>query len=226
MNLIEQYGTKLLRSCAEEVAKGVITGPDWPNSQDELTRLQAAQLLREAANKLDNAPPDYRGYAHLGAGQYLINHSAHGEPAELVISIATDEEKAGRTVGDDAENAGDMLQPDAMAVRIRFQNAASLDALEKQLHYLRMTHFSESVAYAQQEPDKHLADLRRVAYLDMMLCSPNLHHETAKEMRREKNLILHGTEYLPDHIWDDEDPPECAESLECDCGDDTCVCAA
>lgn len=129
MNLIEQYGTQLLRSCAEQVAKGVITGHDWPNSQDELTRLQAAQLLREAADKLDG------------------------------IKAEQDER------------------------------------------------------------------LRRAAYLDLMLCSPNLHFESAKEMRREKNLILHGTEYPPDHIWDDADPPELMLPRECDCGDDTCCCA-
>lgn len=129
MNQIDQYGTKLLRSCAEQVAKGIITGHDWPNSQDELTRLQAAQLLREAADRLDGAK----------------------------------------------------------------------DAQDERL--------------------------RRVAHLDMMLCSPNLHWESARDMRREKNLILYGSEYLPDHVWDDADPPECAERSDCGCGDDTCCCA-
>lgn len=90
--------------------------------------------------------PHYRGYAHLGTGNYLIDHSAVSDPAELVISIATDEEKAGRAVGEDRDNPpGKHIQPEDMAVRIRFENAAGLDALEKQLRYLREVHFPESV---------------------------------------------------------------------------------
>jgi hypothetical protein len=90
--------------------------------------------------------PHFRGYAHLGIGAYVINHSAKGEPAELAISIATEEEKAGRTVGDTRDNAPDaMVQPESMAVRLRFENVAGLDALEKQLAFVRSEHFHESI---------------------------------------------------------------------------------
>jgi hypothetical protein len=90
--------------------------------------------------------PRFRGYACLGIGAYVINHSAKGEPAELVISVATDKEKAGRTVGDSRNNApGAMVQPEAMAVRLRFENVAGLDALEQQLRFVRSVHFPESM---------------------------------------------------------------------------------
>lgn len=105
--------------------------------------------------------PDFRGYAHLGTGQYLINHSAAGHPAELVITVATEDEKAGRTVGDEGTNVpGELIQPDAMAVRIRFENAAGLAALQKQLDYLRDTHFPQEVTTPQ--PAATAADERHI----------------------------------------------------------------
>lgn len=86
--------------------------------------------------------PDYRGFAHLGTGQYLLNISAADEPAELVISIASDEEAAGRTVGDLRDNKpGTVIQPEQMAVRLRFANEAGLAALEQHLRILREEHF-------------------------------------------------------------------------------------
>lgn len=91
--------------------------------------------------------PHFRGYAHLGIGAYLINHSAAPEPAELIISVATEEEKAGRVVGDERANPnGGAIQPEVMAVRLRFENAAGLDALEQQLRYLRAEHFPETLS--------------------------------------------------------------------------------
>jgi hypothetical protein len=99
--------------------------------------------------------PHFRGFAALGTGQYVINHSAD-LPAELIISIATEAEKAGRTVGDERDNPpGGMLQPDVMAIRIEFTTVAGLDALENQLRYLREVHFPESIARAlpQGAPD-------------------------------------------------------------------------
>lgn len=83
-----------------------------------------------------------RGYAHLGIGAYVLNNSNVQEPAELIISIATEGEKAGRAVGEDRANPeGHVLQPEDMVVRLRFENAAGLDALEKQLRFLREEHF-------------------------------------------------------------------------------------
>ena len=84
----------------------------------------------------------FLGYANLGIGAYLVNHSAPGEPAELVISLATDAEKKGREVGDSCENLpGTMIHPEDMVVRIRFSTVRGLEVLENQLRLLREVHF-------------------------------------------------------------------------------------
>lgn len=94
--------------------------------------------------------PDYRGYAHLGIGQYVLNYSGE-KPAELIISVATDAEKAGRAIGELRDNPdGHVLQPEHMCVRIRFENTAGLDALEQQLRFLREEHFPS----AEEHPDE------------------------------------------------------------------------
>lgn len=109
--------------------------------------------------------PDFRGYAHLGVGAYVLNHSGPGELPELVVSVATEEEKAGRVIGDHRDNPpGHVLQPDAMAVRLRFENVAGLDALESQLLMLREEHFpgtshqaidkAQTEAYAEGRKDE------------------------------------------------------------------------
>jgi hypothetical protein len=121
-------------------------------------------ILNEIAERQDSQAlpegivlaPHYRGYAHLGTGQYLINHSAIGEPAALVISIATEEEKAGRKVGEDMPNPADKpIQPEDMAVLLRFENAAGLDALEKRLQLLRADHFPGSSHALPEQPSKY-----------------------------------------------------------------------
>jgi hypothetical protein len=91
--------------------------------------------------------PDYRGYAHMGLGLYVINHSAAGEAPELAISIATEAQKAGRAVGDERDNEpGAQVMPEYIAVRLCFANVTGLDALEGQLRHLRRVHFPESAA--------------------------------------------------------------------------------
>ena len=94
--------------------------------------------------------PHFRGFAHLGTGQYLLNNSGDdGEEPELIISIASEAEKAGRTIGDSRDNPeGHMIQPEQMCVRIRFANVAGLDALEKQLRMLREECFPAALARA------------------------------------------------------------------------------
>lgn len=98
--------------------------------------------------------PDYRGYAALGTGQYLLDISGDANPAELIIHIATGEEKDGRTVGDlrDKSNPGEMIQPEKMAVRLAFFTVAGLDALEQQLRILRETHFAAAPAAPAVQP--------------------------------------------------------------------------
>ena len=112
--------------------------------------------------------PDFRGYAALGTGQYLLNACPATEvlPAELVISIATEEEKAGRVIGDlkDVE-PGTEIDPSSMAVRLAFFSVSGLDALEQQLRILR----EESFPSTTPKPDRtaELEQLRqRVAELE------------------------------------------------------------
>ncbi len=45
--------TSLLRRAADRVAHGITTGHDWPNTDDELARLQAGRLLRECADEIE-----------------------------------------------------------------------------------------------------------------------------------------------------------------------------
>jgi len=113
--------------------------------------------------------PHFRGYAHLGIGAYLINHSAAGNPAELVISIATEEEKAGRVVGDERPNPdGNEIQPEVIAVRLRFENVAGLDALEQQLRHLRAEHFPPDSVCFRVWPDGTVQSLEEGGPYDWM----------------------------------------------------------
>ena len=100
-----------------------------------------AAAERAAAQEL--VVPLYRGYAALGTGQYVINHSRAGEPAELVISIASEDDKRGRQIGESRDNPPDAppIQPDEMVVRIAFTSERGLFALEDQLAWVRRVHF-------------------------------------------------------------------------------------
>lgn len=117
--------------------------PDWdPDALVQNAVVALCGLYPKTASV-----PDYRGYANLGTGQYRIDHSKEGADAELVISIASEEDKAGRAIGEDRDNPDGMeIQPESMAVRLRFANEAGLDALESQLAYLRQVHFAKSQA--------------------------------------------------------------------------------
>ena len=115
--------------------------------------------------------PDFRGYAALGTGQYLLNACPATEvlPAELVISIATEEEKAGRVIGDlKVVEPGTEIDPSSMAVRLAFFSVSGLDALEQQLRILR----EESFPNTTPQPDRtaELEQLRqRVAEKDEVI---------------------------------------------------------
>lgn len=85
--------------------------------------------------------PHFRGFADLGLGRYRMFHSRAGVEAELCIVPATPEEAAGRVVGDLRYDGPDEIPAELMAVRLRFENVAGLDALEQQLRLLRETHF-------------------------------------------------------------------------------------
>jgi len=91
--------------------------------------------------------PDWKGYALLGSGLYAINHSADFDPAlgaELIITLATEEEKAGREIGEsrDYPEGRPPIQSDDMVIRIGFLSERALFALEDQLSEIRKLHFT------------------------------------------------------------------------------------
>ena len=111
-----------------------------------LTALHAAIAQPEQPAAVGKVmAPHYRGYASLGCGQYILNNTADF-PAELIISIATDEETSGRAVGDSRNlEPRNILHSEDMVVQLRFENVAGLDALEQQLRFLREDLFPESI---------------------------------------------------------------------------------
>jgi hypothetical protein len=101
----------------------------------------AAPVAAEAAK--------YRGYAALGTGNYIINHSGAGEVPELCISLATAEDKRTRTIGDSIDNEpGSLVLAEEMVVRLRFANRTGWEALNTQLQLLRDVHFPSANARA------------------------------------------------------------------------------
>lgn len=143
------------REPSEEMCDAATADSCWENMNPPPST--AYRLMIAAApqpEQVESKPvPDFRGYAALGTGQYLLNACPATEdlPAELVISIATEEEKAGRVIGDlkDVE-PGTEIDPSSMAVRLAFFSVSGLDALEQQLRILR----EESFPNTTPQPDR------------------------------------------------------------------------
>ncbi|MFA7291847.1 MAG: hypothetical protein WC023_06320 [Rhodocyclaceae bacterium] len=93
--------------------------------------------------------PAHRGYVLFGAGAYLLTICQGDERGpELVIHLATEEEKLGRTVGDLGDVVPDKEIPlERTAVRLQFASERGLFALEQQLRMLREEHFSDRAAH-------------------------------------------------------------------------------
>lgn len=129
-------------------------GQEWRSDLKRELADELATLIAELGQEV-GAVPSFRGYANLGVGAYLLEHSAEGEDAELCIVPATEAEKAGRTVGDlrHFEGEREPISAERMAVRIRFDNVAGLDALEQQLRLLREVHFPTSPAHTSEARD-------------------------------------------------------------------------
>lgn len=93
--------------------------------------------------------PDWKGYALLGTGHYVINHTADFDEelgAELLITLATEDDKSGnRQIGESRDVTDQkMIESDQMVIRIGFLNERGLFALEDQLRYIRQLHFAAS----------------------------------------------------------------------------------
>lgn len=124
-------------------------GFDWG---DRLSPARLVEILRAAIPPGTTIAPAWRGYALLGSGQYWINGSAPpADPAygaELVITLATDEDRAsGLKVGEAywAEHQGRPIEAEEMVIRIGFLNERGLFALEEQLRVLRAAHWPSTV---------------------------------------------------------------------------------
>ena len=90
----------------------------------------------------------HRGYVLFGAGAYLLTICRGDERGpELVVHLATEDEKVGRTVGDLGDVVPDTEIPlERVAVRLQFASEVGLKALEQQLSMLRREHFTPEAA--------------------------------------------------------------------------------
>ena len=100
--------------------------------------------------------PDWKGYALLGTGHYVINHTADFDEklgAELLITLANEDDKSGnRQIGESREVTDQkLIESDQMVIRIGFLNERGLFALEDQLRYIRKIHFSAAPASPEQQ---------------------------------------------------------------------------
>lgn len=147
---------------------------------DELEQaLQADAREKGEADGMVLAP-DYRGYANLGIGAYILGHSAENEDAELFISIATEAEKIGRTVGDLRDCEPGVIPAEQIAVRLRFENVAGLDALEQQLRILRSVHFA---ATQPAQASEKVTGKFRAALLWLLWCHQGGSSEVGQPIR-------------------------------------------
>lgn len=97
-----------------------------------------------------------RGYALLGSGNYLLNHSDDFHPelgVELIITLATEQDKeGGRQIGETRDNPRHLepIRAEDMIIRIGFINESGLVALENQLAAIRKQFFEAQPAVVQQ----------------------------------------------------------------------------
>lgn len=100
--------------------------------------------------------PDWKGYALLGTGRYLLDNSDAPADAdlgaELIISLASEADRSGgRKIGERRDAGPRTIQPEDMVIRIGFANERGLYALEDQLWLLRQEHFPGTLPAPQQE---------------------------------------------------------------------------
>lgn len=84
--------------------------------------------------------PIYMGYAHLGLRQYEVHVSSPEVCTEICfVPVSVIERKAEKLEASGFNKK--YIEPDNMAVRIRFESVEALNALEDQLELLRIIHF-------------------------------------------------------------------------------------
>lgn len=85
---LKTYGTQLLLKTADRLAGGITTGHDWPNSDDELTRLQGARLLRECAAELERVRADLKAMEGFADLWYFVSDEAPLEFEKIVAEYS------------------------------------------------------------------------------------------------------------------------------------------
>jgi hypothetical protein len=142
---------------------------------DQLRTAVAAALGRGEVPQGYVLAPEWRGYALLGSGRYLINHSADFDPdlgAELIITLATDEDREGdRQIGESrpTKNPGEPIQADDMVIRIGFLSERGLFALEDQLSEIRKLHFAAAPSPEATQPTQAEAPSEAETLLDELV---------------------------------------------------------
>lgn len=143
------------------------------------------------AQPVQPAGAQFRGYALLGSGKYMLNHSDDFHPelgAELIITLATEKDKEGnRQIGETRDNPDHRqpIQPEDMVVRIGFLNERGLFALENQLAEIRKQFFADD-----KSPDSAHQPAEVVRELTKAVQQMRLAIEWALEWDTERNFVM------------------------------------
>lgn len=92
----------------------------------------------------------------LGLGEYIIQTTAAGEPAQVVFSQASDHDRATRTIGDLKVGSHRPFDHSRIRGQIQFTSSVALDALEVQLRELRKEHWPDTIDAAPQASEAKL----------------------------------------------------------------------
>lgn len=137
----------------------------------------------------------------LGLGEYIIKHTAIGEPAQVVFSEATKEERETRTVGDLKDCEPGPFDHSRIRGRIQFASASGLDALEVQLRQLREVHWPETIAAAPAAGDAlDDTDRFRAAYMEWQKKTDFIQDRLASGELPVKYLGWHRADVMRDLI--------------------------
>jgi len=144
-----------IRACESEAPAQLVL----EHALHDYARVAIESALRAAVPEVPEGwklVPDWKGYALLGTGHYVINHTADFDEklgAELLITMATEEDKSGnRQIGESRDVTDPkLIESDQMVIRIGFLNERGLFALEDQLRHIRQIHFTSPQA-PQAEP--------------------------------------------------------------------------
>jgi GGDEF domain-containing protein len=146
----KQYSDAIqaLQSALHDIAYTVNRTATPQQFADHLQREARAALA--SASVAGEAQPVASLGVVLGLGEYLIQTTASGEPAQVVFSQASDHDRATRTIGDIKVGGHGPFDHSRIRGQIQFTSALALDALEVQLRELRKEHWPHTLDAAPQ----------------------------------------------------------------------------